>query len=251
MLGGLSGISSARYDMHGRGPLRRAYIIAASYRSGSTHLCTRLWHTGVLGAPFEYLNYEHEMRFMYSRLGASSPADYLRRLIQHRMSDNGVFGLKAHFHHFRAALRTFPDLLQRLAPVQFIFIRRNDKLAQAVSLAKALQSRAWLSLSTVPAQGIPLFYSREFISACLAEVLRQETSWTQWFEAQGLTAHNVHYEDLLHDERQVVGDICRLLGVQGDAPSRSEVPVLSRQSDCVNTQWADRYREGRNTQTSL
>ena len=246
MLASLSGISSARYDVHGRGPFRGAYIIAASYRSGSTHLCTRLWKTGVLGAPFEYLNYEHEMRFMYSRLGASSPADYLNRLICCRMSENGMFGLKVHFHHFRAALRTFPDLMQRLAPVQFIFIRRDDKLAQAVSLAKALQTRAWLSLSTLPAHEIPLFYSSEFVSACLAEVERQETSWVEWFQAQGTKPHSVYYEDLLVNEPRVVADICRLLGVQGDEPSKVEVPVLNQQSDSVNAQWASRYRREHN-----
>lgn len=243
MLASLSGISSARYDVYGRGPFRGAYIIAASYRSGSTHLCTRLWKTGVLGAPFEYVNYEHEMRFLYSRLGAGSPADYLDRLIRCRMSENGVFGLKVHFHHFKAALQTFPGLLQRLAPVQFILICRDDKLAQAVSLAKALQTRAWLSLSTVPAHEIPLFYSREFISACLAEVHRQEASWKEWFLAQGVKPYTVHYEDLLQNEQQVIVDVCRLLGVQGDEPSNSDVPVVSRQSDSVNAQWVSRYRE--------
>jgi LPS sulfotransferase NodH len=242
MLAGLSGISSARYDLKGQGPFRRAYIIAASYRCGSTHLCTRLWKTGLLGAPFEYLNYEHEMKYLYSRLGADSPEDYLDRLIARRMSDNGVFGLKSHFHHFRAALRACPSALRRLQPLQFIFIRRDDKIAQAVSLAKALQTRAWLGLTSLERHDVPLFYCGKFICACLEEIRRQEASWLDWFETQKCTPHVVLYEDLLRDERQTVAKLCTLLGVANDKPSTGEVPVVNRQSDSLNAEWISRFK---------
>lgn len=250
MLAGLSGISSARYDLKGRGPFRGAYIIAASYRCGSTHLCTRLWKTGLLGAPFEYLNYEHEMKFLYSRLGADSPEDYLERLIACRMSDNGVFGLKAHFHHFRAALRACPSALQRLQPLQFIFIRRDDKIAQAVSLAKALQTRAWLGLGDGERHDIPLFYSDEFIRACLEEVHRQEDSWIDWFKDRQVTPHVVLYEDLLRDEEQTVRKLCVALGVAGDEPSTGEVPRVERQSDSVNAEWISRFKRALSSRTT-
>ena len=243
MLAGLSGISSARYDLKGRGPFRGAYIIAASYRCGSTHLCTRLWRTGRLGAPFEYLNYEHEMKFLYSRLGADSPQDYLERLIACRMSDNGIFGLKAHFHHFRAALRACPSTLERLQPLQFIFIRREDKIAQAVSLAKALQTRAWLGLSTLERAQVPLFYSSEFIGACLKEIDRQETSWMEWFDSRKVSPHLVRYEELLRDEASTVTNLCFALGVANDEPSTVEVPVIERQSDSVNAEWISSFEK--------
>jgi LPS sulfotransferase NodH len=242
MVAALTGISSARYDMNGRGPFTRAYIIAASYRSGSTHLCTRLWETGVLGAPFEYLNQEHEMKYLYSRLGAASPQDYMNRLIACRMSDNGVFGIKVHFHHFRAALRIHPELLQRLRPLQFIFIRRDDKIAQAVSLAKAYQTRAWLGLSAIERADIPLFYSRDFIAACLEEINRQETGWMSWFEARGLQPHVISYEELLNDEQRIVGKVRALLGADSDPRSGGSIPSLQRQYDRVNEEWIARFR---------
>ena len=50
-------------------------------------------------------------------------------------------------------------------------INRRDKVAQAVSMANAIQTNAWLSLAT--ARRNPLFYNREFISACLQEVRTQ------------------------------------------------------------------------------
>src|SRR5215831_8187977 len=100
MFGRMSGFSSVRYDFARSTEPDRAYIVASSYRSGSTHLCRCLWETGVMGAPWEYLNFENEMRAMWGRLGAKGPADYLAKLLAHRTSSNGVFGMKAHFHHF-------------------------------------------------------------------------------------------------------------------------------------------------------
>ncbi len=241
MIAGLSGISSPRYDMKAHGPFTRAYIIAASYRSGSTHLCTRLWKTGVLGAPFEYLNNEHEMTYLYSRLGASCIEDYLNRLICCRMSENGVFGLKTHFPHFRSALKACPSLLQRLQPLQFITIRRIDRIAQAVSLAKALQTRAWLGLDAVQRPNVPLFYSGAFITACLGEIRRQETDWSDWFTAHHIQPHTITYEDLLGDEERVVTEVSRMLGVDHESRQSCSVPRVERQSDSVNADWIKRF----------
>jgi trehalose 2-sulfotransferase len=242
MLAGLSGISSSRYDLRGRGPFKQAYVISSSYRSGSTYLCTCLWRTGLLGAPFEYFNYEHEMPFMQSRLSATSADDYVNKLIACRISDNGVFGFKAHFRHFRAALRHFPGMLSRLAPLQFVFIRRSDKIAQAVSLAKAYQTRTWLSLRS--RDQVPLFYSRDFITACLQEIQGQEHEWINWFDSHGIAPYTVYYEDLVHDERRVTTDICCLLHVDSDEAAVAEVPQITSQSDEVNAEWLRRFKSG-------
>src|SRR5215471_8780918 len=99
MLSGYMGYTSANLDF-APAAIKKAYVIASSFRSGSTHLCISLWQTGVLGAPWEYFNYEIDKRFMYARLGCTSSADYYRKLAACRTSKNGVFGVKAHFRHF-------------------------------------------------------------------------------------------------------------------------------------------------------
>lgn len=240
---GLSGLSSARYDLEGRGPFKLSYAISASFRSGSTHLCTCLWRTGLLGAPFEYFNYEHELKSLWMRLGAVSWPDFLDKLLACRRSDNGVFGFKAHFQHFDVALREYPQLMSRLGLKHFIFIQRADKIAQAVSLAKAYQTRAWIGLGT-PLGQTPLFYSREFIAACLKEIATQELRWQAWFSRQQIEPHVVLYEDLLSHEREVVGEICDRLGVAADAPSTPRVPSVARQSDSINADWIVRFKRG-------
>ncbi len=43
----------ARLDFPRSVPLRRSYVVASSYRCGSTLFCSELWRTGLLGAPAE------------------------------------------------------------------------------------------------------------------------------------------------------------------------------------------------------
>ena len=43
-------------DFPGSAAQRKSYVVASSYRCGSTFFCSALWRTGVLGAPAEYLN---------------------------------------------------------------------------------------------------------------------------------------------------------------------------------------------------
>jgi hypothetical protein len=48
--------NSASHDFPPPGGPVRAYVIAATQRSGSTLLCRTLWDSGIAGAPKEYLN---------------------------------------------------------------------------------------------------------------------------------------------------------------------------------------------------
>lgn len=177
-------LSDEQLDYNHFKPLRKSYIVAASYRSGSTHLCRLLWQTGRLGAPTEVLNPTRQFYFLMTRLRASSPADYIAKLVARRTSINGIFGLKAHFRHFQLFLSDYPRLLEALSPVTYIHIYRQDKIAQAVSAAKAWQTDQWASPSKGRAPirasskrsdcGVAMMQSLDKINTCL----RTRASWT-------------------------------------------------------------------------
>jgi LPS sulfotransferase NodH len=107
-------------------------------------------------------------------------------------------------------------------------------------MAKAIQTNAWLSLAT--ARRIPLFYSPEFIEACLQEVRSQADGWTRWFETNKLDPFVVHYEDLLADNPGTVRKIVQLVGAEGDQPDTVVLPDVQRQSDHVNAEWIRRFK---------
>lgn len=240
MLAGFNGYTSANLDFR-PAELKKAYIVASSFRSGSTHLSISLWETGVLGAPCEYFNYDIDKRFMFARLGCPSPADYYRKLITCRTSKNGIFGVKAHYLHFAKSLVEYPPLLEILSPLMFIYINRRDKIAQAVSMARALQTNVWLAFQQQ--RRTPLFYSREFIQECLREVYFQVNSWKTWFEERGIEPLVVNYETLLADKAGVVQSIVRRLGAENDDPEEVVLPKPAVLSDGVNAEWIRRFRE--------
>ena len=228
-----------RLDFNHFVPLRKSYIVASSYRSGSNYFCWELWRTGVLGAPVEFLNPYDALPVLMNRFKASSPADYITKLIERRSSKNGVFGLKTHSHHFEVFLKQYPQLLQALAPVTFIHINRRNKLAQAVSMAKALQTDFWTS--RIESERPPLQYDRQLIAKCLEEVEQQELKWPRWFEAHDIEPFRVVYEDLIADTPKVIRSIVELLGVGNDEPDDVLVPPTKRQGDGTNRDWIERY----------
>ena len=234
-------VVDARLDFNHFRPLRKSYVVASSYRSGSTYLCWHLWQTGLLGAPSEILNPTSELPGLMNRLKAASLADYIAQLIARRTSRNGIFGIKAHFHHFEAFLKEYPALLETLSPVTYINITREDKVAQAVSMAKAFQLNWWSSrLDTGPKH--PLRYDREMIAKCLEDVEQQDLAWLRWFETHGVTPFDVTYHDLIADAAGVVDSVLQYLGVQHDEPETVTVPRVEKQSDETNHEWIERFR---------
>ena len=233
----------ARLDFSGSPPLRKSYIVAASYRCGSTYLCTRLWNTGVLGAPAEYLNVgggRMLRHVMERRLQATSPEDYFVKLLACRTSSNGVFGMKAHYHHFERALDWCPQMLKLLAPVTYIYLSRRDAIAQAVSMAKAIQTNRWTSMDddveTVPR------YDERLIGQCLEEIQQQKIGWLRWFELNNITPFVVNYEDLITNTASAIGSVIELLDVRGDEGCELCPPLVEKLGDGTNAEWAARFR---------
>jgi LPS sulfotransferase NodH len=236
-------------------PLRRSYIVASSYRCGSTFLCTELWKTGVLGAPTEYVNMDKgfaaiptptEPGRLMLRLGAKTPEEYFVKLLERRTGRNGIFGMKAHFHHFEPALAWCPSMLKILAPVTFIYINRRDKVAQAVSMAKAMQTNAWMSFD--PVTGKNVRYDADFIAQCMNEVEQQRLGWWRWFETNSITPFVVTYEDMLADKDSVVRSIVEMLEAENDEPEKVDLPVVEKQADETNAEWMNRF--GRDTKAA-
>jgi trehalose 2-sulfotransferase len=225
-------------------PLRKSYIIASSYRSGSTFVCSLLWRSGVLGAPAEYLNVgarRMSRDVMMNRLGAATPESYFAKLLQCRTSSNGVFGMKVHFPHFEAALGWYPSMRDILSPTTFIYVDRKDALAQAISMAKALQTDAWQSVDDKIIE-TPV-YKEVSIAQCLRALQQQKLGWLQWFERNSITPFLVHYEDALEDGEAMVDSVKGLLDVTGDKPDEVRLPAVEKQGDQESLEWRDRFEQ--------
>jgi LPS sulfotransferase NodH len=183
---------------------------------------------------------------LMNRLGATTPEQYFHKLLERRTGRNGIFGMKAHCHHFEPALAWCPSMLEILAPVTFIYINRRDKVAQAVSMAKAMQTNAWMSFD--PVTGKSVRYDADFIAQCMHEVEQQRLGWWRWFETNSVTPFVVTYEDMLADKDSVVRSIVELLEVENDEAEKIELPAVEKQSDETNLEWMNRF--GRDTKSA-
>jgi trehalose 2-sulfotransferase len=234
-------MTDERLDFAHRTPMRKSYIVASSPRSGSTYLCRLLGQSGLLGAPSEVLNPGFDLRGFKNRFKVSSPADYIAELIARRTAKSGVFGLKAHFENFESFLKEYPELLDVLSPVTYIYINRRDRVAQAVSMARALQTNQWSSQGEKGPKP-QLRYDRELIANSMKEVELQDAGWLNWFKANKVTPFRLTYEDLLDDPAGTVRSVVEYFEVQNAERDEVKVPPVEKQSDDTNQEWIERFR---------
>ena len=244
----------AQYDFTGPTRLRKSYIVAATPRCGSNLLCNLMWQSGLLGAPAEYWNYikrqAPKQRIigtgMMERLEAISPLDYIAKLVACRTSKNGVFGVKLLFRRFQQSERgllPMMEFLENAAPLHWIYIVRSDPVAQAVSLAKGLQTGVFTSRRQQEIkEAMPVDYDKDLIGSCLAKIEAQNLGWRTWFRSKNIEPYVVDYEKLAADNAGTLARICEYLGVQNDEPDKVIPRATERQSDSTNKEWTARFR---------
>jgi trehalose 2-sulfotransferase len=245
----VAALADSIFDFPRPAPLRKSYIVASTPRAGGAYLCAQLWKTGALGGPSEYLAYPGGRLGgkLAKRLHASSHADYLAKVIAHRTSTNGVFGVKASFKDFQQTLLRVPETLSLLSPLSYIYVERRDRLAHAVDVARAMQAN-----QRIPVRGqraAPLRYDRDLISKCLGLLERESLGWTRWFESRGVEPLVVAYEDVVADRADVVRRVLAFLDVEdGEAEKVRHPAKLKPRASRVRERWAARFesevREG-------
>jgi len=249
-----------RFDLpRWEGP-RRCYVIASLPRTGSTMLCRLLEVTGRVGAPKEYLNPMQTrdwgtriarsafMRWFYWALrgravglagqGRWTQAEleaWLEAIRERRTGADGWFGLKLHHHHFRQWFLDRGWEPQRfLGAERWVVITRRDKVAQAVSWARAMQTGRW----SAEQQGwVRPVYSRALVERYLARIRDGEQGWASWMAERGIVPHRVVFEDLVHDPEGTVRDVLRFLGVRDAGSVEVPPPPTRAQLDPESEQW--------------
>jgi trehalose 2-sulfotransferase len=248
-------LTDPQFDFGESTPLRKSYVIASSDRAASIPLCRLLWQTGCFGAPWEYLRSGLDevpgtlaapadrsiVSTMMQRFGARNPGAYIARILACRTSSNGVFGLKSHFEDLKSALNEFPNLLNALAPVTYIYVDRRDKLAHAGSIARSLLAKRHATVGSA-GNDAPLFYDRDLISKSLGKLERRHLQWWRWFEANGIAPFVVYYEDVNADEAEAVRSVAKILDVACDTTDQLVLPPFDQTPDEMAEVWAARFR---------
>ncbi len=194
-----------------------SYMIAFTLRSGSNLLCDYLTANG-FGQPTEYFQYPFGVanKLHYDDLGVDVGdfGGFIRNLIL-KKSNQGIFGAKLTWDHknalFAKIIDDFRDdryFLDFFLNSKWIYLRRKDRLAQAVSLWRAHKSGKWLSTSAVTGDDRPV-YDFCGILHRLQSILTEEYLWSDYFLRHDISPLQIFYEDFIENPRQTILDVMR------------------------------------------
>jgi LPS sulfotransferase NodH len=253
------------------------YLVCATPRSGSTLLCELLTATGVAGRPaehFEHLyatNQPRQAREYFDGISDPEVLELLRptepgtpesaeaweeRLhdaLRDGMTPNGVWASKLMWGYlldFLRRLRERPqtadlkpaEAIETLLPgVRYVHVRRQDKLAQAISLWTAVQTLAWRDEGEEDGGHDPV-YSRAGIAHLLDQLTAQDQAWTSWFATAGIQPIVIAYEDFADDQRGTIAELLRDLHVDTHGAVEIPDPGMRRQAGGRSQEWAERFK---------
>jgi LPS sulfotransferase NodH len=167
-------------------------------------------------------------------------ADHVAAAIVRGTTSNGVFGTKLMWGHLDDFLaRTRGDLDATFGDPAYVIVQRRDKLRQAISLWRAVQTQSWRrdSGGASAANAEPVF-SAAAIAHLRGQLAEQEAAWGEFLAGRGPLV--LVYEDLAADLGSAVRAVLAHVGIEAPADLDVAVP-MRRQSDALTEEWVDRF----------
>jgi trehalose 2-sulfotransferase len=196
------------------------------------------------------------------RVVSWSRDDYARHLdaaLREGTTANGVFGSKmmwGYFDDFLELSRGIPrfggmgdgSLMNAAFPqLTYVFVSRSDKVRQAVSLWRALQTWVWRKEERAPGdEPVPAqraTYSFDAIDHLLDQLRRHEDAWRGYFFRIGQQPVTILYEEIANDLDATVERILVSLGIESTESPAPAAPPMRRQADELSESWVQNYLE--------
>jgi LPS sulfotransferase NodH len=193
-----------------------------------------------------------------SLLGLSDYREHLKRTFTSGTTANGVFGAKLMFNQLpelqalaggldEYAGLEVPALLGALfGEPAYVWVSRRDKVRQAVSMWRALQSRRWRAAGgrgTEPESNA--VYRYEGIDHLVRRFEGEDRGWSEFFAGRSAPVLRISYEDALVGDRDgAVAAVLEHIGVAMPSGWRAPEP-LARQADARTEEWVAAYHRDR------
>ncbi|GAC1472767.1 MAG: Stf0 family sulphotransferase [Chloroflexota bacterium] len=234
---------------------RLSYLISGTARSGTSLLCDGLSCSGVAGRPEEY--FDNGTTFPWGV--PSSPhtfSQYLAATFAATMTPNGVFGAKVFWPYLVqtilpgaravAASNDMSDseLLECVFPnLHYIYLRRDDRLRQAISYERARQTRIWAADQGTARESlrkVEFDYLR--IHWRLQEIEIEEQNWRRLFQEAGVHPLELTYENIVAAPVAALHAVLEYLKI----PVTEDfifVPQRQKQADDITEAWVKLYND--------
>ena len=234
------------------------YFICTEPRTGGHFLGECLRNTGLAGYAGECF-WKGNEQANFDAWGIDTYQEYIRKAFEMNTSDNGVFGVKVgmgeeNWGHFVNRLRSIqprgkeaigePELMAGTFPnLRYIHLTRRNKVRQAVSWWKALQTGIWNWKQYTTQEPGQAAFKFTAIDHLIQELVMRETAWQEYFSKCGVTPFSVTYEDFARNDEKITKEILKFLGLMPSDRLDFKERRQKRIADEINEQWVQRYRQ--------
>lgn len=189
----------------------QTYAVLFTPRSGSTWLTHEISSYVVLSHPDEYFNL-HTFEDSLALNKSNNIYEYYDSVANKRVSPAGVFGFQISYFDL-AELEKLAGLRSLMTGRQvFFYLRRNNFIAQAVSLYFAEQTNVFHSSKNEKISiRRDVQYDKERIKFWARHILQQEYGIESWLSTNYVTSLWLTYEEFVVDIRKAVCSIADAL----------------------------------------
>jgi LPS sulfotransferase NodH len=212
-------------------------FVAAVQRCGSNLLYDLMRQTGKLGIPLEYFN-PRVLTTVYPGRGETI-SDCCQLACEEGMTENGVLSIKFFRKHLRSVQRSL-RLEEWFGEPRWVWLRRRDIIAQAISWSLAIQSGSFTSGQK--ATGMTRYSARD-IEKRLFALLACNAEWEAYFACTRSEPLCLWYEDVESDPRGAVLAIGRFLDVDLTGVVTGPGGFFERQRSALNDEWRERFHQ--------
>ncbi len=219
------------------------YTIFFTPRSGSSWLKNMLFDTNILGNPGEWFNTEN-LPGILSNFPKTNPEEYLSWIRKVQRSPNLVFGLEISFFHLKLVNECF-DLYNSLQCPAIFYLKREDFVAQAVSLYFATETSYFHAVQKNPARMLydQVIYDDNKMKSWCKHILQQEYGFQRYFSHKNLRPVEFTYEQLCDSPRDIVRAICRHVLGEGVEVTSVGLGRHRKTGGSLNNQYANAFRK--------
>jgi len=230
-----------------------SYIVASIQRSGTHLLCSILRNTGLAGSPEEhFLSKPRET--WEKRWGTPSRIAYVQHVLRQNTAADGVFGTVIMWSYFERMLQMLQEIpeykdlngAQLLGAVfckpKYIWMRRRNHVAQAVSWAIACQTGVWTQKAEEKSQprNIPKFDFKVIDEWC-NRIAGHDEGWANYFRENQIEPLVLFYEDVVASHHSAAERVLKFLGLPFPPGLEIPRPAIEKQANQISDEWAASY----------
>lgn len=235
---------TGRFEMTYRAiPMAKAGLfLCFTNRCGSTLVASEASSLGFCGKPNNHLNYEFFnadfVEEFSDRNDISNLQDYVEAIYEEFGSPLGLFFTKGSLDQL-AWMKRCGVIGIAVPTYHYLRVVRRDLIAQAVSLLIAQQTGQWTTIHA-PSADRPS-YDHQSIADAVAYLAKTAAEIDIYFSILDINPTCFVYEDILADLAQIGQKLQGLTGLNA-LPRGPRTLDVQKQSQSVNEQWAQRFR---------